>query len=453
MFDYILEHLEKGSQGIAHNMAAWNIKIFGALVLVEVIIMVMAYALQPEKIEELPVKFYKLLFFTFVANTLFMWLPTIWVVGWDTVNYLASLATGEAVNYSPSELLAKAFSIMGDLQSAAWSDGGWNLAKSIINALFVIPISFAVFFLFLIIIAEVVINYVMWVVSGAMGGIFILLFVLTSTRPMFYNYIKYMFGLLFKTLTMFLMLSMLMVILDNYVNFNEKLGPPPTTQTCDTLENLNIQASKCTTTDCKNILVPQIQAAEQNCNREKKDLEAYEVEANKGFIARGLTLLMALFIFVMIFKTIPSAMASLVGFGSYEVKGMMQAMGAAAGGAAVGNAVTGGRAGAAAAAGGNMAKGAAGAVGSAAISGTAGLAKGAMAGAGMGAVDGFKSGQTPQGKVGKALGGMMTGAGSLAKTGMSEGIKSGAKQGMSHGSKGGTGKTLAAAKKAFSGGK
>jgi hypothetical protein len=409
MFDELLRQLSTGAIDISGNLASWNVKIFGSLVLIELLLMYMVFFLNPEKIEELPVKFFKLLFYTFVANTLFMFLPQIWIVGWDTVNYLVKIASHTDMTFNPSDLLAQAFKIIGSLFAAAVSDGGWNIAQSLGNVVVSTGIAFGVFFLFVIIIAEVIINYVMWIIGGAMGGIFILLFVMNATRPMFFNYIKYMFGLLFKTLTMFLLLALLTVLIANYANFNDKLGPPPQTPSCDLVDSVTEDIAKCTTAECKSNLVPLLKQHEASCNIEKKKLEDYELKASQGFISRGLILLLTLFIFVLIVKTIPSAMASLVGFGSYDVKGMGQAMGAVAMGAAGAKMMSNTNAGQAVSAGAKAVGGAVGAgVGAAASKVAGGLGAGANA-----LANNEKGGK--MGAIGKAAGNIGKGIGGASK--------------------------------------
>ena len=55
-----------------------------------------------------------------------------------------------------------------------------------------------------------------------------------------------------------------------------------------------------------------------------------KIKASHGFIERGLILLLVLFIFVMLVKTIPGVFGSLVGTGNYSIKGMSQAISAVA---------------------------------------------------------------------------------------------------------------------------
>ncbi|MBK2305104.1 type IV secretion system protein, partial [Francisella philomiragia] len=406
MFNGMLTNIEKASIEFSQNLASWNHSIFISLVLIEFLLMGLAYTFNHTKIEELPIKFYKLVFYVFLANTLFIFLPQIWVMAWDSINWIATKAAGQSIDYSPSEMLSKAFNVVADLFMAADNDanntGGtfaWLGAK-IANTLISIPIAFAVFFLFCIIVTDIVLNYVMWIISGALGGIFILLFTVSSTRPMFYNYMKYMLGLLFKTLTMFLMLSILYVMIDTQIHYKQHLGPAPETPSCLLIEGLRDEASKCTSNDCSESYAVQIKSMQDRCNVESKALAKYQEEANKGFFANALTLLFSMFIFTIIFKTIPSAIAGLVGFGSYDVKGMGQAMGAVAMGGAVGNAMTGGLAGAGAQQAGAAAKaGVAGAAG--AVAGSV-LGAGKLAGAGMS--DGLNAAkEAGAGKSGKAL--------------------------------------------------
>lgn len=460
MLASILETVEKGSITFSQNLSSWTFNIFAILVLIEFLLMVLAYTFAHTKVEELPIKFYKLIFFTFLANTLFMYLPQLWVIGWDTVNYVAGLASGGTIeDFSPDGLLVKAFVVVGQLFAAAGGEGAWyDLGAKIFAMLAALPIAFAVFFLFVIIITEVVLNYVMWVISCAMGGIFILLFVMSSTRPMFINYIKFMVGLLFKTLMIFLMISLLSTLLDKQINYSSSMGDKPKTDTCLLVESLQADASRCTTTECRAAIDQQLAVQSKSCNQERKELEKWTEDSQKGFLVRGLSLLMAMIIFVLMFKTLPSAIAGLVGFGSYDIKGGMQAMGAIAAGAGAakmaGGAMAqtnagvavGGAVGGAAKAGGAMAGQGAGILGKAAVGAAVGFG-GLMTG--QDPVSSYQAGSSAAGKVGGAIG---KAAGAI-KHGLSKATPAAggaaAGGGGSSGGKSQGQKTMQAAKQAF----
>ena len=292
MFNGMLTNIEQSSIELAQNLSSWNIKIFGALVLIEFLIMMIAYTFSYSKVEELPVKFYKLMFYTFTANTIFMWLPQIWVMGWDTINYLANLAAGETIDYSPAAMLKKAFVIVGELFQASIDDGakasfGSQTVVTLMNFFIALPIAFAVFFLFCLIVAELVVNYAMWIITGSLGGIFILLFVITSTRPMFYNYIKYMFGLLFKTLGLFLMVALLSTLIDTQVHYDKHIGEKPSIETCNEIDTWKVEAAKCTTNECKERFTAQIEASNKTCQAERKAVAKWTEESQKGFLERS----------------------------------------------------------------------------------------------------------------------------------------------------------------------
>ena len=148
-------------------------------------------------------------------------------MGWDTVQYLASKAADGHITINPADFLNQALSIVGHLFSSAASNAGWNPLQFMGNTLISVVIAFGVFFLFAIIILEIIVNYIMWSVLGAFGGIFVVMYALKATRPSFLMYIKYMFGLLFKSFGLFIMISMLSVYLNTYSDYDKNLGVPP----------------------------------------------------------------------------------------------------------------------------------------------------------------------------------------------------------------------------------
>ena len=229
--------------------------------------------------------------------------------------------------------LNQAFSIVGHLFASATQSAGWSPYKFIGNILVSVAISFGVFFLFVIIIVSLVGNYVMWSVLGAVGGIFVVMYVVKSTRPCFQNYIKYMCGLLLKTLGLFLMVSMLTVYLNSFTSYDSKIGSPPSRADCQQVIDIQQQLQDCTDTQCKIDLTPSLNLAQKLCSEEKQNYNAWQIQSSRSFIERGLILLLVLFIFVTLVKTIPNVLASLVGFGDYSIHGMGQAMGAVAMGA------------------------------------------------------------------------------------------------------------------------
>lgn len=333
MFDDLLNIISTSSMSFATNLSSWNHKIFACLILIEFLLIVIFYLLQPDKIEEMPIKLGKLLLCGAIGGVLFMYLPHIWNVGWQSIQYVATKAGASKIAMSPADMLNDALRIVGHLFASAAGDGGWNPLKVLGNVLISVVISFAVFFLFTIVIIEVVANYIMWTFFGAIGGIFVVMYVFKTTRPSFNHYIKYMCGLLLKSLGLFVMISMLSVTINNYSNYDKDLGLPPTTPHCTTVQNINKQIVSCSTTQCRVDLQPSLQDAEKQCNTETEALNAYKLKASHGFMERGLILILVLVIFVTLVKTIPSAMASLVGFGNYDIKGIGQAMGAIAMGA------------------------------------------------------------------------------------------------------------------------
>jgi hypothetical protein len=330
MFDSLMELTNQSAINFAHNLSDWNHKIFFALLTLDFLLIICAAYFKPEQIEKLPITIFGLLFTSCVGLCLFAWLPEIWKMGWDTVQYIASKAASGTIEANPTKLLNQAFSIVKHLFSSAASNGGWNPFQQFGNTIISIVIAYGVFFLFVIIIFEVVGNYIMWAVLGALGGIFVVMYVFRATRPSFVNYTKYMLGLLFKTFGLFLMVSMLSIYLNTFSDFDKNLGAPPKTPSCQIVKNVQDKIQTCKTTDCKSNLYQGLTDARKSCSKEKMKLDAWNIKASHGFVERGLILLLVLFIFVMLVKTIPTVLASFVGIGDFSLKGMSQAMGAVA---------------------------------------------------------------------------------------------------------------------------
>ena len=335
MFDDLLDLTQTSSIDFASNLSNWNHNIFLLLIIVEFLIISATYILKPEQIDQLPIKLALLGITAGIGGVLFMYLPDIWVMGWTTVEYIIKKSSGSStiITPNPSDFLNQSLSIVGHLFASATENAGWNPLQFMGNILVSVVISFGVFGLFAIIIITLVGNYIMWSILGATGGIFVVLYVLKSTRPCFQSYIKYMCGLLLKTLGLFLMISMLTVYLNSFTSYDSKIGPPPSIADCQQVVNIQQQLEDCTDTQCKIDLTPSLHSAQKLCSEEKQKYNAWQIQSSHGFIERGLILMLVLFIFVTMIKTIPNVMASLVGFGDYSIHGMGQAMGAVAMGA------------------------------------------------------------------------------------------------------------------------
>jgi hypothetical protein len=335
MFDDLLNLTQSSSLEFAKNLSSWNHNIFVSLILIEFLIISATYILKPEQIEQLPIKLALLGITAGIGGVLFMYLPDIWVMGWKTVQYIVKESSGSSttITPSPSDFLNQAFSIVGHLFASATENAGWNPFQFMGNILVSVVIAFGVFGLFVIIIITLVGNFMMWSVLGAVGGIFVVMYVVKSTRPCFQSYIKYMCGLLLKTLGLFLMVSMLSVYLHTFTSYDSKIGKAPSTADCQQVIDIQEQLQNCTDTQCKIDLTPSLNSAKKLCSEEKLEYNAWQIQASHGFIERGLILMLVLFIFVTMIKTIPNVLASLVGFGDYSIHGMGQAMGAVAMGA------------------------------------------------------------------------------------------------------------------------
>ena len=295
MFDSLLNLITESSINFSNNLSAWNHNIFYLLILIDFILIILIAYFNPEKIERLPITLFGLLFSAFVGLCLFAWLPSIWSMGWDTVQYLASKAADGQITMNPADFLNQALSIVGHLFSSAASNAGWNPLQFMGNTLISVVIAFGVFFLFAIIILEIIVNYIMWSVLGAFGGIFVVMYALKATRPSFLMYMKYMFGLLFKSFGLFIMISMLSVYLNTYSDYDKNLGVPPATPNCTVVKEVQEQILSCSTIKCKTDLAPSLSAAQKLCSKEEHALNAWKIKASHGFIERGLILLLGVY--------------------------------------------------------------------------------------------------------------------------------------------------------------
>ena len=335
MFDDLMNLTQTSSMDFANNLSNWNHNIFLLLIIVEFLFISVIYILKPEQIEQLPIKLALLGITAGIGGVLFMYLPQIWVIGWETVQYIVKESSGTAtlITPNPSDFLNQAFSIVGHLFASATENAGWNPLQFMGNMLVSVVIAFGVFALFVIIIVTLVGNFMMWTVLGAIGGIFVVMYVFKTTRPCFVSYIKYMCGLLLKTLGLFLMVAMLTVYLNSFTSYDSKIGSPPSMADCQEVIDIQQQLQNCTDTQCKINITPSLNSAKKLCTQAKQKYNAWQIQTSHGFIERGLILMLVLFIFVTMIKTIPNVMASLVGFGDYSIHGMGQAMGAVAMGA------------------------------------------------------------------------------------------------------------------------
>ena len=142
-----------------------------------------------------------------------------------------------------------------------------------------------------------------------------------------------MCGLLLKTLGLFIMVAMLTVYLNSFTSYDSNIGSPPSMAKCQDVIDIQEKLQNCTDTQCKIDITPRLNEAKNLCIQAKQNYNAWQIQASHGFIERGLILMLVLFIFVTMIKTIPNVLASLVGFGDYSIHGMGQAMGAVAMGA------------------------------------------------------------------------------------------------------------------------
>ena len=282
MFDDLMDLTQTSSMDFAYNLSSWNHNIFLLLIIVEFLVISITYILKPDQIEQLPIKLALLGITAGIGGVLFMYLPEIWVMGWTTVQHIVkeSSGTGTLITPNPSDFLNQAFSIVGSL-----------------------------------------------------GGIFVVMYVFKTTRPCFQSYIKYMCGLLLKTLGLFMMVAMLTVYLNSFTSYDSNIGSPPSMADCQEVIDIQQQLQNCTDTQCKIDITPRLNSAQKLCTQAKQKYNAWQIQTSHGFIERGLVLILVLFIFVTMIKTIPNVMASLVGFGDYSIHGMGHAMGAVAMGA------------------------------------------------------------------------------------------------------------------------
>ena len=284
MFDDLLDLTQTSSMDFAHNLSSWNHNIFLLLIIVEFLVISITYILKPDQIEQLPIKLALLGITAGIGGVLFMYLPEIWVMGWTTVQYIVkeSSGTGTLITPNPSDFLNQAFSIVGHLFASATENAGWNPLQFMGNIIVSVVISFGVFALFVIIIVTLVGNFMMWTVLGAVGGIFVVMYVFKTTRPCFHSYIKYMCGLLLKTLGLFIMVAMLTVYLNSFTSYDSNIGSPPSMADCQEVIDIQQQLQNCTDTQCKIDITPRLNSAQKLCTQAKQKYNAGQCKPHMG---------------------------------------------------------------------------------------------------------------------------------------------------------------------------
>jgi len=409
MFNDILAEYSALAEHIAASLQYFIMAFFAGLAVLEISIITGKHMFEMSTGDQLYIGLGRAILYIAGASFLFAFLPTYFQAGWEQIYKLAYKISGSSVDYSPSGLVDLLFKITGDIFRAASSEGKILDGTVFIYGLAAVFIVFIICGIFAIIIALVSTNYICWNILGAMGGIFICFFTLGITRPIFSNYIKYMLGLLLKTFVQLIFLGILVICIQNTTDYKKSLGPPPATPNCDQKD----QAEKEYTESCMNnqyIVDPaerskcildvkeswNFDSLDKKCQVERKLQESFNAKLNENFVYRGLLLVVTMIMFLVLFMTIPNVVAGMVGFGDYSVKGVSQAMGMVAMGAAAAK----------------MSK----------------QITGRGLGAGSGAVQGLSHGNSHLGKVGGALGGAIGGA-----LGGSKGAQTGASIGSSFG--------------------
>ena len=102
MFDDLMNLTQTSSMDFANNLSNWNHNIFLLLIIVEFLFISVIYILKPEQIEQLPIKLALLGITAGIGGVLFMYLPQIWVIGWETVQYIVKESSGTATLITPN---------------------------------------------------------------------------------------------------------------------------------------------------------------------------------------------------------------------------------------------------------------------------------------------------------------------------------------------------------------
>ena len=102
MFDDLLDLTQKSSIDFAINLSSWNHNIFLLLIVVEFLIISATYILKPDQIEQLPIKLALLGITAGIGGVLFLYLPDIWVMGWNTVQYIIKQSSGSSTTITPN---------------------------------------------------------------------------------------------------------------------------------------------------------------------------------------------------------------------------------------------------------------------------------------------------------------------------------------------------------------
>ncbi|MBK2341731.1 type IV secretion system protein [Francisella philomiragia] len=343
MFNEVLAQYADLAQHISDGLRSFALYFFIALAVLEISIIAGKTVLSMQSGDKMVMSLSKAVLYIAFASALGGYFLQEWFpAAWEQVYKLAYNISGTSADYSPSSLVDLLFQISGSILDAAIDQGSvWN-GTIFGYTLMAVGIIFICIIIFAIIISMIAVNYVTWSILTAMGAIFVCFFVMNISRPIFSNYIKYLVGLLLKTLTQLILLGILVISIQDMLSYKDKLGPEPKKPNCEQLDQADAEIlQQCTSnqyfspierTQC----VANVKASwnyeriTEQCESEKKVIALYHSSAKKGFIYRGILLVVTMILFLVIFMTIPDIVAGMVGFGDYSVKGISQAMGAVA---------------------------------------------------------------------------------------------------------------------------
>lgn len=297
--------------GVADNLKGFNDNLIYLLSMMEIVLALTILVVYES--QQAVKKFIMITVVVIAFNGVLVIAPSILSTLFNGVMELAVNATGQN-NLSPTDIFNNGFELVTKLTSMGLRNSSWSNLGG--NLLIWFSILVCVLFVFTLLAADLFILYIRFYVYSVLSGTLIALGVFKPTREMFWNFCKALAGLLIFLFTFMMLISMFLQPVKEWTK--EINAVTATAPEYGKGKYSNVSYAWC-----------HFKYEWSSDTAKKMACDDYAVEelqlndrVDKFYAEYGIKMIITLILVFITIKTICPWFASIVGFGSYDTKGM-----------------------------------------------------------------------------------------------------------------------------------